>query len=472
MGDINSTSNVTIWDEEGTKSVDVVTAGGQERLAVDASVSVSAVSVTGQGTELFKELFLDDTLDTTTKWTETIVGSATKTLTDNTLKLSTTTGATDCIKELSVQTYPGILANSYSLICAVKLGDTGKANNVRLWGMGTSDSNDGAIFNLDGTSLYAETRHDGVATQTDLTSKKPTDGEYHTYLIAYIDGKKVEFYIDGVLEATHNFGSDMIMSDKNISVLLNNYNSAGTSGSSDLYCGSISLVDDSKSGVKILGVEEDSDGIIREVGTDNRGRLLISGEVGSVTRAENPIFFNVTKSLATTSEILFVDKDVPSAQTWYITSASMGNEQKSRMRIYQGLERDKVETFSGDAVETDFTLANQAIPLNDYIAVTVGGTPQTLGTDYDVIDDPDDDSKSIISFSSAPASGTDNISVTYDAVNRVSVIYVQTDTSFQETWESPLKLVGSDSEFIVATIQNEAANAADSTLNLNGFYEE
>ena len=208
--------------------------------------------------------------------------------------------------------------------------------------------------------------------------------------------------------------------------------------------------------------------------TDNRFvRLGIFGEVGSRTKAENPIFISIAKSLATGSEVILVDKNVDAEQTWFITSASLGNEHKSQMRIYKGLERDRQQFFSGDGVTKDFTLSAKAVPVASKITVKVDTILQSLGPDYIIIDDPNDDTKSIIRFDagSIPPTETNNIDIIYDAVNRVSVILVQTDTTHQETWGAPLKLLSSLSQFIIATVQNGPSSSADASLNLNGFFE-
>ncbi len=61
------------------------------------------------------------------------------------------------------------------------------------------------------------------------------------------------------------------------------------------------------------------------------------------------------------------------------------------------------ETFSGDDSETTFTLANTPVSVT---SVTVDGSARSAVTDYTV-------SGSTITFETAPATGTNNISVTY-----------------------------------------------------------
>jgi len=454
------------------KIVDVVITGGKARLAIDAAVSIETVEVLGEGTILFNELFLNDSLDIIDKWTEIIVGSATKTISDNIIKLSTTTASGDDIVENSTQKFAGNLAASFTLVAGVRLGDTGKTGNSRAWGVNAGGPNDVLIFVLEGTKFFARTAFDGTKKEVDITASLPTDGEFHGYSIKYKTASDAEFFIDGVSVATIVHAVNPLLSDKNLNIHIRNINTGATASASDSFIESITLVDDSRSGITIIGQQEDST-ILRIVGVDNKGRLLISGEVGTVTRADNPIFISIAKSLATGDEVILVDKNVDAGQTWFITSATLGNEHKSKMRVYKGLERNRNELFSGDGVTTDFILTAEAVPIASKIVVKVDTVTQALDSDYIVKDDPADDTKSIIEFQSGsiPPSGTDNIDVTYDATDRVSVVLGQVDTTFQETWGAPLKLLSSLSQFIIVTVQNGPASSADASLNLNGFFE-
>lgn len=79
------------------------------------------------------------------------------------------------------------------------------------------------------------------------------------------------------------------------------------------------------------------------------------------------------------------------------------------------------DTFDGDDSTVAFTLDNQ--PLNA-TAVTVGGTAQTMGVDYTLAY-----ATKIITFTTAPASGSDNVSVTYKySTTAQSLVY----TAFPE----------------------------------------
>jgi len=66
-------------------------------------------------------------------------------------------------------------------------------------------------------------------------------------------------------------------------------------------------------------------------------------------------------------------------------------------------------TFSGDGSTTRFSIPEQYVPVTEFNSVSVGGTTQSFPGDYQY-----DLSTEEIVFSSAPASGTDNISVDVD----------------------------------------------------------
>lgn len=213
---------------------------------------------------------------------------------------------------------------------------------------------------------------------------------------------------------------------------------------------------------KIL-IEEDED-------DRRRGRIGVFGEVGSRTKADHPIHIVVRKELATRSHIVFADKTVPASRVWYITNVAIADELRGEVHLYSGTERDRVKQFSGDGSEVRFTLDYNSINNSSYIAITIGGTPKILGTDYDIEQNFTNESKTDIVFSSAPASGTNNIEVTYDAVHLCLGGFVQVDTTFAFEFGAPIKLYAE--EFVVATVANGSANAGVAILTLNGFYEE
>jgi hypothetical protein len=71
-----------------------------------------------------------------------------------------------------------------------------------------------------------------------------------------------------------------------------------------------------------------------------------------------------------------------------------------------GIADSQTVTFSGDGSKTQFDIPHPYHPIREVTSVTVGGTAQSVPSDYAV-----DYFAGTLYFDSAPASGTDNISV-------------------------------------------------------------
>lgn len=67
------------------------------------------------------------------------------------------------------------------------------------------------------------------------------------------------------------------------------------------------------------------------------------------------------------------------------------------------------EEFNGDGSTVDFTLTPVVGSARNVRSVTVGGTSKALGTDYTV-----NYNTGVVTFTSAPVSGTDNVDIQYD----------------------------------------------------------
>ena len=211
---------------------------------------------------------------------------------------------------------------------------------------------------------------------------------------------------------------------------------------------------------KEILVEEDDD--------DKRyGRIGVFGEVGSRTKAENPIHITVKKNIATTSEVVFADKDVPSNTIWYITNIAVADGRAAEFLVYHGLERNRNETFTGDGSTTTFTLDYNAVGNEDYIDVVTDGSAASFGGDYELKQNDDDEKKTDIIFSSAPSTSVD---VTYDTTKLSLGLFVVENTSQDFEFGAPIKL--DEGEFLIASVKNKASNAATALLNINGFTEE
>lgn len=76
------------------------------------------------------------------------------------------------------------------------------------------------------------------------------------------------------------------------------------------------------------------------------------------------------------------------------------------LRFIGDLTDTETITFSGDGSTTDFSIPAKNVPVHSITDVRVGGSDQTILTDYAYDTDAE-----TIKFSSAPASGTDNVEV-------------------------------------------------------------
>ncbi|MHA1827058.1 MAG: hypothetical protein ACTSX6_00270 [Candidatus Heimdallarchaeaceae archaeon] len=196
------------------------------------------------------------------------------------------------------------------------------------------------------------------------------------------------------------------------------------------------------------------------------GWLSIWGEVGSITKAKNPINISIRKVLATKDLTVFYDATVPTDKIWYIAAIDVADDLGAEFNVWEGVERNRVEYFSGDGVTKDFNTDHAIINDSNYITVKVGGVEQVFGTDY-TVSVSDNGETGTVSFASAPPSGTDNIEVTYDAVIRRSASFVQASSSYTHKFEAPLRLT--EGKFIIASVSNKSANAGVVCLNISGF---
>jgi hypothetical protein len=106
--------------------------------------------------------------------------------------------------------------------------------------------------------------------------------------------------------------------------------------------------------------------------------------------------------------------DAESGQTDHreVMNTVVDDGENEILRWLAGLPRSKTGiTFSGDGSQTQFQIPYPYYPIETVVDVSVGGTSQTEGTDYWV-----DYWNGVLNFTSAPASGTDNIDVDVDYV--------------------------------------------------------
>jgi len=199
------------------------------------------------------------------------------------------------------------------------------------------------------------------------------------------------------------------------------------------------------------------------------GAMNVRGDVSSVTKADNPIHTTVRKSVASTKEQVFIDKTVPAKQVWYLTNIVVADDSAAEFRLYAGLQRAKVETFTGNGTNKEFYPVNNVISFATYVSVRVGGVLQTLDSDYWVYINPSDETGGWINMKVAPGNGV-AVQVTYDATKIVFASFVQASSQSEMEFGAPVKLTSG--KFYVSSITNKSGAAAVGIANINGYFEE
>jgi hypothetical protein len=217
-------------------------------------------------------------------------------------------------------------------------------------------------------------------------------------------------------------------------------------------------IHDETSGVKANVVEK-----------GGMGYLLaeVRGEVTSQDKADNPIYFNVLKTLATATESEFLQAATPIGKIWYLTSWIIASQLDCRGNLYFGIQAARVENKTG-ITGTTINLDYMAIPITGKWTLLVNGVNRTA--DFAVYDNPTDYKKSqLIKTGGANLVATDTIVVTYDAVQRIAVAFSLKSGSQVIPLETPVKLPYG--KFIYATIQNRSNSAGEASITLIGFEE-
>lgn len=197
----------------------------------------------------------------------------------------------------------------------------------------------------------------------------------------------------------------------------------------------------------------------------------VFGEVGTRTKADNPIQICVRKELATQGTTVFVDKTVEAGKVWFILKAGVADDVAAEFNVWHGINRDEPDQWTADGTLFTQVLDYMGIDNNDYFILTVNSVPATLGTDYVIEDCPTDETKSQVRWIksvSKPDNG-DTIDIVYDAVQRVQGWFVRASSSFQGDLDAPLKLV--EDEFVIMTVKNKSSNTSVVISNLGGFKE-
>lgn len=179
----------------------------------------------------------DTTLDTTAFWTSAVAGTggATQTGGVGTLSTGATANSTVSLTSPVSRLLPGT-TNTYQ--ADVQTGNTGIANNNRLWGV--FDANNGYFFKLAGTTLQFVTRKATVDSATTITAFT-LDTNFHRYKILY-NGINVVAAVDNVVVFSSSLNpSAVLTANDNLPIRMENDNSGGLASNQTLVLRSVSV---------------------------------------------------------------------------------------------------------------------------------------------------------------------------------------------------------------------------------------
>ncbi|MCW4039988.1 MAG: hypothetical protein NWE83_04445 [Candidatus Bathyarchaeota archaeon] len=258
--------------------------------------------IQGAGTPLMSQGF-DETIDTVSRWTETIVGGATRTQTANTftMELDVTTAATDSVSLFFNENQLKEVSGSYSdFRIGVKVGSQLEVGNRREWGYLDPSQLNGVFFRYDGPNLYIVTVKDGVENATDITSSKPNEN-FHLYSIAHLGAGKIIGKIDDnrVFDVSPAGQSRVGSSEKGVFIRMYNTGALGAVPSSSEFHW-VRLDDLSGTSVSIVGVDDDSN--LRSVKVDALGQLVVKSSTGGAPPATTSVTRTIRGSLSGTND--------------------------------------------------------------------------------------------------------------------------------------------------------------------------
>jgi len=156
--------------------------------------------------------------------------------------------------------------------------------------------------------------------------------------------------------------------------------------------------------------EHDSEPPIREFSIPDAKNILnqITGRASDLVRGQ---FHDEVKPRGQFTFEL-IDVDTGHVEQRQIHNTVVDEGENEILRYLGEVPRSKTGIlFSGDGSQTQFQLPAPYYPIQNVVDVSVGGTSQTEGTDFWF-----DYWNGVLNFTSAPASGTDNIDVDVDYV--------------------------------------------------------
>jgi hypothetical protein len=310
----------------------------------NADVSIDGFLRTkNYGSVLFADLFKDNTLDTTNKWTEAIVAGGSKSLSGTILSLTVTTANGASITENAKQSIISATGQSMLRILIVaNLGSTFDNNNQREWG-GKTGTN-GFFFRQQGSNTYAVAVNNG--SEQTLLLLPQTDGRTHTYEIIRTGLTDVWFYIDRERVGAMHGVTSFLVSSKYSTPWLANRNTAGAAAGLTLQVMACAVIEDASQSMGVIG--QDQNGLIRQVVTDQFGSLRVTGGAStpstpsasetSLLRTYQTTYEYTLAASNTEYPVIYFRNPNGSGKVMYIKNVSFTCGTVSRsvtMRIYQ-----------------------------------------------------------------------------------------------------------------------------------------
>ena len=267
----------------------------------------------------------DKILDTTNRWDEVIVGSATQSQPANSvqLDLNVTAGATDSITETfkGEDDLRGIPSGFQKMIYSVSFGSLLLTGNRREWGYTDTDGLNGIFFRIDGTSMALVTLKGGAEVSNDLTSFLP-NSDFHTYTIEQQGPGLVIGSLDGTKIIELQSPTSPLVGDLEKKPFMRMFNTGALGGPpSPTSFQWLMLFDQSDQGARIYGV--DDNGNIRAAVVNETGRLLISQNPPTPPPATTAVIQQAKSTMSGTQDLFFI---ITNGKTLTIQSLSAGAE--------------------------------------------------------------------------------------------------------------------------------------------------
>jgi len=254
----NGNGKVKIWN--GTTNADINTNG--------------RLSVTHPPFIKFSEEFIDNTIDDTNIWSWAKSGSATGTIANNVLNLTTTTLAGDYIyyqtlisRFININEQEAVVYRAW-----VNFNNASYVNNIREFGATSFSGSDGFFLRITGSKFSAVIKKGGVETVNNIVFT--LDNNWHLFEIRIQCQNKVWFFIDSTLKYNQSIVDSVLINDPWLKVNIRNQNTGVIAAGLTLQISSIFVLDEGVAGVLSRLVAKDDINLSREVLSDRVGRIV------------------------------------------------------------------------------------------------------------------------------------------------------------------------------------------------------